>query len=84
MTLHLRSPAEQRQYVRIRDWNTHETIYLADALHDGWKREVQIYLGHFADIEEVESEDRTLILADGKLVGYIGEHPELEMQQAAE
>lgn len=83
-TLGSRSPAEKRPYVRIRDWETHETIYHSDALHHGWEREVQIYLGRFAEIEEVETEGCTLILADGEIVGYVGDHPELQMQQAAE
>jgi hypothetical protein len=81
------SPREQRQYVRIRDYHTGETIYCADALHDGWEREVQIYLGYFADIEQVETDDGfTLITADDKSVGYIGDHPDLPInsQQAAE
>lgn len=84
MTIHHRSPAEKREYIRIRDWNTNETIYHSDALHHGWEREVQIYLGHYADIEEVETDGCTLILANGEIVGYIGDHPELQLQQAAE
>jgi len=73
------SPAEQREYVRIRDYYTGETIYLSDALHHGWEREVQIYLRRFAEIEEVETDEGTLILADGEIVGYIGDHPEPEV-----
>jgi hypothetical protein len=81
-TIGKQSPSE-REYVRIRDYKTGETIYCADAFHDGWQREVQIYLGQFAEIEEVETADSTLILADGEIVGYIGEHPEA-LQIAAE
>ena len=73
------SPAEKREYVRIRDYQTGETIYHSDALHHGWEREVQIYLRRFAEIEEVETDDGTLILADGEIVGYIGDHPEIEV-----
>lgn len=84
MNIHKLSPAEKREHVRIRDYETGETIYHSDALHHGWEREVQIYLGRFADIEEVETEGPTLILADGEVVGYIGEaHPEA-IREAAE
>lgn len=76
------SPRDRHEYVRIRDYHTDETIYHSDALHHGWQREVQIYLGRYADIEEVETEDCTLILADGEIVGYIGEHPELKLMAA--
>ena len=78
-TLGKQSPRDLRDDVRIRDYQTGETIYCADALHDGWQREVQIYLRSFAEIEEVETAAGTLILADGEIVGYIGEHPEPEV-----
>ena len=80
-----KSPAEQRKHVRIRDYWTGETIYNSDALHEGWEREVQIYLGYFADIQCEETDDGfTLITADDEPVGYVGDHPDLPMYSQRE